>query len=32
LKSAGQGPIELPPPNAELQPIDMGPSQLTDTE
>jgi hypothetical protein len=32
LKSAGQEPIELPPLNAELQPVDLGPSGLTDTE
>jgi hypothetical protein len=32
LQSAGLGPIELPPLNAELQPLDWGPSELTDTE
>ena len=32
LKSAGQEPIELPPLNAELHPIDLGSGGLTDTE
>jgi hypothetical protein len=32
LKSAGQGPIEMPPLNAGLQPMDLGSSELTDTE